>query len=62
MTAHDGTYTTIDESNTVFTIDNLSVVDGLPPQWLWLIAIAVVVIIIVVILLYLFLRRRGKAK
>ncbi len=65
VAAYDYELVDIDDSDSVFTIDNLG--PPLPPPpplpwWWWIPVLAVVIIIVVVVLLYMFLRRKGNTK
>jgi hypothetical protein len=62
LTAHDGIFTTEDESNAVFTIDNPPLLPIPLPWWWWIAALVVVIIIVVIIVIYLLMKRRGVSK
>ncbi len=57
VTVDDGTWTTTDESDAVFAIQNIISLPPLP-WWWWIVGLAVI-IIIVIILICLLMRRRG---
>ena len=59
VTAYDGTFVTVDESNSVFTIDNPLLAPPLP--WLWIIVVIVIVVIVFALLVYLFVLRPRSA-
>lgn len=59
VTAYDGRFVTVDESNGIFTIDNPLLVPPLP--WLWIGVVIVIIVIVVVLLVYLFVLRPRSA-